>query len=80
VTAPRIRPARAEDAPAIATLLDSAFDGVAESTLVAALRAEGAVAVELVIGAGEVRGHVMFTRAPVGEASRAGAGPAGGRS
>lgn len=76
MTAPVLREARAADAAAIADLLRAAFGGETEAALVAALRAEGAVAAELVAeGPAGIAGHVMFTWAPVGAARAAALAP-----
>ncbi len=63
-----VRAAAETDAPAIAGLLDAAFGGQGESALVAALRAEGAVVLELVAERdGLVLGHLLFSAMRVGE-------------
>jgi putative acetyltransferase len=64
----RLRAASPVDAPAVAALLRMAFDGEAEAALVAALHAEGAVAIELVAEAaqGGILGHVLFSPMRVG--------------
>ncbi len=62
-----IRPARPADAPAIAALLRAAFGGTAEADLVAALRAAGDAAIELVAEAdGRIVGEVLFSPMRVG--------------
>jgi putative acetyltransferase len=65
------RAARPEDAQAVAALLRAAFGRAEEAALVAALRAEGAVAVELVAEAerGELLGHLLLSRMRVAGAS-----------
>jgi putative acetyltransferase len=61
-----IRPASSGDHAPIARLDDAAFGGSDESALVARLRADDAVVVELVAEAdGEVVGHILFSRLPI---------------
>ena len=64
----RLRAAVATDAPAIAALLRAAFRGEAEAMLVARLRAESAVAIELVaeVPDGAILGHILFSPLRVG--------------
>ncbi|WP_163265996.1 GNAT family N-acetyltransferase [Chelativorans alearense] len=58
-----IRPEEPEDPEAIRTLLATAFGGEAEARLVDALRAAGDVVLSLVAErAGEIRGHILFSR------------------
>lgn len=64
------RPARDIDAAAIDALLREAFGGAEEAVLVAALRAEGAVVVELVTeDVTGITGHILFSAAPIGATS-----------
>lgn len=64
------RAARPDDAAAIAALVAAAFGRGEEAALVAALRAEGAAAIELVAAApdGALLGHVLFSPMTVGDA------------
>ncbi len=63
-----IRPPRPSDAAAIGGLLRAAFGGPAEADLVAALRRDGDVAIELVAEAdGIIAGHVLFSQMTVGD-------------
>ena len=58
-----IRPALPGDRPAIRALVERAFGTAAEADLVEALHHDGDVVLELVAErAGEVRGHVLFSR------------------
>ena len=65
-----IRSARPDDYAAIRELLDAAFEGAGESRLVAGLRNDGDVVLELVAThEGAIVGHVLFSRLAVeGEA------------
>lgn len=67
MTLPQVRPAVAADHAAIAALNDEAFGGTWESRLVARLRSEGLVVVELVASdeTGRIVGHIMFSRLSV---------------
>lgn len=57
-----LRPETPADAPAIAALLDAAFDGPTESTLVAGLRADKDLTLSLVAeDAGAVIGHLALS-------------------
>lgn len=57
-----LRPESPADAPAIAALLDAAFDGPTESTLVAGLRADKDLTLSLVAeDAGAVIGHLALS-------------------
>ncbi|MCT7373881.1 GNAT family N-acetyltransferase [Chelativorans salis] len=58
-----IRPEEPQDREAIQALLTDAFGGEAEAQLVDALRVAGDVVLSLVAErAGEVRGHILFSR------------------
>ncbi|HZZ36564.1 MAG TPA: N-acetyltransferase [Caulobacteraceae bacterium] len=58
-----VRPASAADYASIAKVVEAAFERPDEARMVEAARAEGVVLVELVAEeAGEVAGHVMFSR------------------
>lgn len=66
-----IRPEEPEDEAAIRALHRSVFGGEAEARLVDALRADGDVVLSLVAErAGEVRGHILFSRLTVREDGR----------
>lgn len=57
-----LRPETPADAPAIAALLEAAFDGPTESTLVNFLRADGDLTLSLVAeDAGEIVGHLALS-------------------
>jgi putative acetyltransferase len=65
----RLRSAAAADAGGIAALLREAFRGDAEAELVAKLRADGDIAIELIAQeAGAIAGHVALSTMHVGGA------------
>lgn len=80
VTAVLVRREHESDAPTIAEIHKAAFAGEVESRLVAALRASDAWLPPLSLVAelsGKVVGHVVCTRAHVGEVPALGLGPLG---
>lgn len=80
VTAVLVRRERATDVPTVAEIHKAAFKGEVESQLVVALRASDAWLPRLSLVAelnGKVVGHVVCTRAHVGDAPALGLGPLG---
>jgi len=80
VTAVLVRREQAADVPAIAEIHRAAFKGEVETNLVAELRASGAWLPELSMVAeldGRIVGHVVCTRAHVGDVPALGLGPLG---
>jgi len=65
-----VRPARGDDAPAIAEMLTAAFSGKAEADLVERLRADGDLVLALAAD-DNVRGYVAFPRLRVEDAAGA---------
>ena len=63
MSTPSIRPERADDGPAVRTVLEAAFGGTVEAGVVDALRAEGDVVLALIAEReGQIAGYVAFPR------------------